>query len=423
MSLIDNPEELLELVYDELGPKDIDKIKYCEIFTPYALVNEILDKLPCTVWEDDTLKWLDPAAGIGNFPIAIYLRLIESLKLKIKNKAARKKHILENMLYIVELTKNNITTYKKIFDSGNEYKLNIYQKDYTTADFNKIFNVNKFDVIVCNPPYQDATGNTGKGHTLWDKFIMKSLTILKPNGYLASINPSGWRNVSGLFKDLQKEIIQRNLIYLSIHSERDGKTTFNCDTRYDWYILQNNTTNYKHTTIKGQDNKLHKINLRTWEFIPNGRYDDITKLLAKPDDTKVNLLSSNEYRTDKAHMNKTKTTKFKYPCVYVINSDSEMSLYYSSEDKGHYKIPKLIWTNGRITSIGSIIDLTGKYALTNYAYAIIDKPTNLPKIQEVFDSNNFRDIMIMCSVNQMTINSKIISLFKHDFWKNFSLEQ
>ena len=40
------------------------------------LVNEMLDKLPKEVWKNKNLKWLDPATGMGNFPIAVYLRLI-----------------------------------------------------------------------------------------------------------------------------------------------------------------------------------------------------------------------------------------------------------------------------------------------------------------------------------------------------------
>jgi site-specific DNA-methyltransferase (adenine-specific) len=69
------------------------------------LINEMLDKLPKDIWKNKNLKWLDPAAGMGNFSIAIYLRLIETLKEEIKDVNERKKHILENMLYMCELNK------------------------------------------------------------------------------------------------------------------------------------------------------------------------------------------------------------------------------------------------------------------------------------------------------------------------------
>ena len=109
-----------------------------------SLVNEMLDKLPIKVWKDKNLKWLDPASGMGNFPVAIYLRLIESLKDLIPDDNERKRHILENMLYMCELNKKNVFICEMIFD----YKLNIYQGDSLKVDYNKKFGVDKFDIIV-----------------------------------------------------------------------------------------------------------------------------------------------------------------------------------------------------------------------------------------------------------------------------------
>lgn len=45
---------------------------------------------------------------MGNFPIAVYLRLMEGLKDEIKEIKKRKKHILENMIYMCELNKKNV---------------------------------------------------------------------------------------------------------------------------------------------------------------------------------------------------------------------------------------------------------------------------------------------------------------------------
>ena len=76
-SLIDKPKELLELINECLKPKEIEKKKFGEVFTPMKLVNEMLDKLPQEVWENKDIKWLDPCVGMGNYMIAIYLRLME----------------------------------------------------------------------------------------------------------------------------------------------------------------------------------------------------------------------------------------------------------------------------------------------------------------------------------------------------------
>jgi hypothetical protein len=106
-----------------------------------------------------------------------------------------------------------------------------------------------------------------------------------------------------------------------------------------------------------------------------------------------------------------------YPCVYTVNSKSEPSLYYSSVQHGHFGIPKLIWSNGRITSVGSYLDLDGEYGLTQFAYAIVDQPEILPLIKKAFDSRKFREIMGACAVGQLSINHKVVAMFKKDFWK------
>ena len=85
-SLIDNPTELLELISECLKPKDLEKKQFGEVFTPMKLVNEMWYKLPTEVWKNKNLKWLDPVTGMGNFPISVYLRLMEGLKENIEER-------------------------------------------------------------------------------------------------------------------------------------------------------------------------------------------------------------------------------------------------------------------------------------------------------------------------------------------------
>ena len=115
-SLIDEPKKLLELINSCLKPKKLEKKKFGEVFTPMSLVNEMLDKLDeyyikensKSIFEEKDFKWLDPANGMGNFPIAVYYRLMDKLKEQIPNDEERKKHILENMLYMSEFNKKNV---------------------------------------------------------------------------------------------------------------------------------------------------------------------------------------------------------------------------------------------------------------------------------------------------------------------------
>ena len=84
---------------EETGEKD----KLGEVFTPQKLIEEMMDKLPPRVWKDPNLKWLDPANGIGNFPMVVYTRLMEGLKETISDKSRRSNHILtKNKAYTMK---------------------------------------------------------------------------------------------------------------------------------------------------------------------------------------------------------------------------------------------------------------------------------------------------------------------------------
>ena len=65
---------------------------------------------------------------------------------------------------------------------------------------------------------------------------------MKKNGYLLYVHPPGWRKPNtkrGKFYGLYNLMTNENqMLYLSIHDIIDGKKTFNCGTRYDWYIIE-----------------------------------------------------------------------------------------------------------------------------------------------------------------------------------------
>ena len=106
-------EEVANILTKNLIPKDFEKNQFGEVFTPLYFIEQMLDELPASVWKEKSLKWFDPACGIGNFPIIVYYRLMDSLRGSIIGDAARSKHIIEKMLFMNELNKKTSPTAKK----------------------------------------------------------------------------------------------------------------------------------------------------------------------------------------------------------------------------------------------------------------------------------------------------------------------
>ena len=198
---IKDPDKLLEDINNNLAPKDKERKEKGEVFTPVAIVRDMLDKLPSDVWSNPYLKWLDPAVGIGNFPVIVYLKLMEGLKnykdekLDLTNEESRRKHILEKMLYMVEISEKSIFILNKVFcgkEGGGQYKLNIYDKSFIEKEYKPEMN---FDIIMGNPPYNPPKGESGKssGNSIWQNFVMKSFYMLTERGYMIYIHPPGWK--------------------------------------------------------------------------------------------------------------------------------------------------------------------------------------------------------------------------------------
>lgn len=306
----------------------------------------------------------------------------------------------------------------------NDVYLNYVQAKYpnlpVTFDiYKKEINM-KFDVLVGNDPYQEQVGPNNT-EPLWNKFFFKRMSLLKKDGYLSLIHPSGWRNITGRFKDVQKMILSKKVLFLSIHNEKDGMNTFGAETRYDYYVLQNSENNGNETTVRFQDGEIKNITLDEMEFIPNGGIELLNKLIAKKDEKTVHLINSqSSYAHRKIHMSKTMDETHQFPCIYTVNYVDVPKIWYSSlNTKGHFGLPKVIWSNGRISSVGSIIDSNGEYGLMEYSYGIVDEVENLEKIKKALDSKKFKNFMELCAVGQLTINHKVLATFKKDFWKEF----
>jgi hypothetical protein len=169
----------------------------------------MLSKLPPLVWTNPNLKWLDPANGIGNFPVVVYYKLMKTLK-SVPEKE-RSRHIIEKMLYMNELTNLNVRICRRIFKMMDPNATpNLLETNFLTEFmvgekrkkcwfYDEGKPIDKFDIILGNPPYNPPKTTTGSsGNVIWPNFVMKSFYLLhdtradfKP--LLLFIHPPGWK--------------------------------------------------------------------------------------------------------------------------------------------------------------------------------------------------------------------------------------
>ena len=278
----------------------------------------------------------------------------------------------------------------------------------------------KFDVIIANYPFQELKEGNTKSKAIWPSFVKKSFDLCKENGYICAIHPSGWRNVGGMFKDIQNILKSKAMKFLKLHSFKDGSDIFGCKTTFDYYVLQN-TDNNSLTDIVFEDGVEERVDISNLEFIPNEHFDEVMSLVAKVGEEKVKIINNSSYHHQREHMSKEQSNIFRYPCVYTVRSplkNNEPTFYFSSTtDKGHFGIHKIIFAGG---ASGVVIDKNGEYGLTEFASAIVDDPKNLDNIKKALQSERFiRNIMGFKASLGDKYNRKIIATFRKDFWKEF----
>lgn len=207
---------------------------FAEIFTPFELIEEMLDTLPDEVWSNPDLLWLDPCAGYGNFYACVIPRLMHGLESSIKDKKTRLKHILTRMLVAVEIQDFSVSLIQKLWPGMRVLKQSFLDPM-----------PEKFDVILGNPPYEELlqAKRKAKNSNLWSKFTQVALDRLNTSGYLLFITPPAWMSVSS---KLLPQFLARQLLVLNVG---ECSRHFNVGSKFSYYLIRNNPANNQTTHI------------------------------------------------------------------------------------------------------------------------------------------------------------------------------
>lgn len=243
MNIISNSYIELKQYYDNILNKDKASYKTTnDKPTPISCIEDMLSVVPDDVWNRHNLRILDPCCGNGNFHLVIYTLLLSL--------GHSPDHVLENMLFFNDTNRHRLDHVQQIF-SNDTYKLNIYNNDFLTCSFH-----DKFDIIIANPPYAKFLENgkrASKNHNLIQAFLEKSLSILKPNGFLVFITPDNWMSLADR-NMIVKRITSLQIIHLNIHGAK--KYFPKVGSSFTWYVVEN-CPSYKNMNVEGIFKKIH----------------------------------------------------------------------------------------------------------------------------------------------------------------------
>ncbi|SHJ20756.1 adenine-specific DNA-methyltransferase [Tangfeifania diversioriginum] len=253
-------EEMKEiLMKDNSIEKDYSKLtslehrkKFAQYFTPYPLAS----LMASWILNNSNLKTvLEPAIGLGVFSRA----LLERNDIKIKG---------------FEIDNTILTKSKEIFADYDN--IDFILKDYMFNDWD-----NKYDGIICNPPYFKFHNYDNKtiikeigtrlsiklnGFTnLYSLFLLKSIHQLNKNGRLAYIVPSEFLN-SDYGKLVKTELIKKKILRHLIIIDFKEKVFDDALTTASILLCSNDT--YSNRVKFTYVNKLTELN-KVEELIAN----------------------------------------------------------------------------------------------------------------------------------------------------------
>ena len=348
---------------DDLPVIEYNKKNRGEVFTKISIVKEHLAALPNSLWKKKNMRWLDIASGVGNYTVFCYFKLMNTLNNVIKSNSKRSKHIIEKMLFMVEIDKGNAHKCRELFRKIDpKASPNIFIMDFLTFHTNK-----KFNVIIGNPPYTtpNAIDNTKLStRSLYPYFISHSLSFLKKRGYLSLIHPVSWRRYS---RESRFSFENYNILY--IYTNNNFKGFGDCAPYINYYVVQNkNTINHltKYTTIYKDKTYTGSVSLRNLPFLPlliskesisiirklltnsnsiitnNNRDNDEKQILSSTNiPIDIKLISMNS--TSKKSINKEKTTIYPHKNIHNYSKKTQQYSYrYSKKKHISHNLQKII---------------------------------------------------------------------------------
>lgn len=366
------------------------KKQYGEVHTNYNLIKEMFKLIPENVYKNPNLKWLDVGVGKGYFSIFLFWKLNTSLKNIILDENKRKKHILENMIFMIEKNAYYSEYLKNLFGKN----ANIIIDDYLNHQFN-----NNFDIIIGNPPFNNkglikvpTSSNLNKredGKTIWKDIIRKSLSILSNKGLLLLFVPVLWMRPGKC--DIYETVTKFKLHYIkSFNSSEIIKLFRGCaQTPCCYFLLEKYPTDNNVKLYDWDEKTFINFNMNFNSAIPLRCIEIINKIKIFVEKYGVLKINKSNLPSKTIKLSNTKSDIYKYPNIHsclLENNKAVLKIKFSDKPCKYYNKVKIVMAHGMYGF--PYIDQEGKYGISNrdkYIY-ISNNLKELLKIKQFYST-------------------------------------
>ena len=354
------------------------KDKYGQVNTPYAFINRMLSIIPTHVFENKNHKWLDVGAGHGNYSICLFFILYKSLDKTIPNDMERKRHIIQRMIYMIEINPDNISHLREKFGNNS----NIICENY--LEWNPGI---KFDIIIGNPPYNingtkkvptnSTSDKKSDGQTIWCNIVKKNINMLNDNGIMNVLIPSIWMkpDKAGMYELLLNYKIEK--LHAFNASETNKIFGFNVQTPICYFLLTKSDNTGKIELYDSMKETYIDFTLTSNTPIPLCFVSIVNKFRRLSNKYgRLSVLKTNMPKRA-IILSDTKTTDCSYVNVHTttLNKAKEpiLQLKYSNEPLTFYNTPKIIMAHKMYGF--PYIDKKGVYGISSRDNYIVNNKT------------------------------------------------